>query len=280
MPSKSPSGQKSGQNGISLYAKIASVMRTQITQGELHIGQQLPSIEQLSAQYNVAAVTIRRAISILVTEGLLSSSRGRGTFVISQGAEESDFPRIYSTARARFMEATMLHRESGVELPRDFGSTHARLDSYEWMRKVHHNGPEMYFLMDAYVVPSLLPFIREHPGQGVMLIRSLADEFLRRRVRVVTTVRVGAADVEAAAILKSDIAFPMAQIRRLYVSRGGAILVASRASYRADIFEMHMDQTAVDFLSSRSDSSVKPSDAKSSASGGNKKGRKKKAVSP
>ena len=68
-------------NGIAIYAKIASILRSQISSGSLAAGAQLPSIARLSGMYKVAPVTIRLAVRLLAEEGLLSSHRGRGTFV-------------------------------------------------------------------------------------------------------------------------------------------------------------------------------------------------------
>jgi DNA-binding GntR family transcriptional regulator len=61
------------------YPQLAAHLRWQIERGE--ITSQLPSITELSAQTGLAVGTVRRAINILVNEGLAETVPGRGTFV-------------------------------------------------------------------------------------------------------------------------------------------------------------------------------------------------------
>jgi DNA-binding GntR family transcriptional regulator len=54
-------------------------LREQIVSGK--ISSQLPSITDLTAQTGPAVGTVRRAVNILVKEGLVQSVHGSGTFV-------------------------------------------------------------------------------------------------------------------------------------------------------------------------------------------------------
>jgi DNA-binding GntR family transcriptional regulator len=61
------------------YRQVAAHLREQIKRGK--ITGQLPSITDLTAQTGLAVGTVRRAIDILVKEGLVQTMPGRGTFV-------------------------------------------------------------------------------------------------------------------------------------------------------------------------------------------------------
>jgi DNA-binding GntR family transcriptional regulator len=61
------------------YRQLAAHLRGQIERGE--IASQVPSITELTAQTGLAVGTVRRAIDILVKEGLVQTVPGRGTFV-------------------------------------------------------------------------------------------------------------------------------------------------------------------------------------------------------
>lgn len=63
------------------YYQLASILRRQIAAGELRPGDRVPSEGQLCEQYGVSPMTVRRAINILLDEGLVTATRGRGTFV-------------------------------------------------------------------------------------------------------------------------------------------------------------------------------------------------------
>jgi DNA-binding GntR family transcriptional regulator len=61
------------------YQQLAGQLREQIESGK--ITSQLPSITDLTEQTGLAVGTVRRAINILVMEGIAQTVPGRGTFV-------------------------------------------------------------------------------------------------------------------------------------------------------------------------------------------------------
>jgi GntR family transcriptional regulator len=69
------------------YVQLAGLLRADIASGK--ITNQLPSITKLTEETHLAVGTVRRAINILVNEGLVETVPGRGTFVIEQRASRS-----------------------------------------------------------------------------------------------------------------------------------------------------------------------------------------------
>ncbi|MFY1668826.1 GntR family transcriptional regulator [Plantactinospora sp. WMMB334] len=64
-----------------VYRQIADQLRAAVERGDLGPGAQLPSETRLVSEYGVSRVTARRALSVLVTDGLVVSEHGRGWFV-------------------------------------------------------------------------------------------------------------------------------------------------------------------------------------------------------
>jgi DNA-binding GntR family transcriptional regulator len=64
-----------------VYQQLASIIREQIQSGELLPRARLPTLVDLVDKYNVAPMTARRAIAMLVDEGLVVTYPGRGTYV-------------------------------------------------------------------------------------------------------------------------------------------------------------------------------------------------------
>lgn len=60
---------------------IASKLRRQIESGELPPGSQLPGHRDLAVGFDVSLGSVREAISMLVSAGLVETRAGRGTFV-------------------------------------------------------------------------------------------------------------------------------------------------------------------------------------------------------
>jgi GntR family transcriptional regulator len=65
-----------------IYRSIAEDLRRQIETGELRPGQQLRTEIELRDHYNASRNTIRDAIKLLVTRGLVETRPGQGTFVV------------------------------------------------------------------------------------------------------------------------------------------------------------------------------------------------------
>jgi len=69
-----------------LYQQLANELRRQVFAKELPPGQRLPSEPELAEQYEVARNTVRLALGLLRSEGLVYTGRGRGTFVAENPA--------------------------------------------------------------------------------------------------------------------------------------------------------------------------------------------------
>jgi len=63
------------------YRQIADNLREQINVGTLRPGDQLPTEPQLATAYGASRSTIRLAVGMLTTNGLVETRQGMGTFV-------------------------------------------------------------------------------------------------------------------------------------------------------------------------------------------------------
>ena len=70
-------------SGLPAYRQVANEIRTKITTGQLGPGSQLPSERELVDLYAVSRPTVRQAIGVLRSEGLVVAQHGRGLFVRS-----------------------------------------------------------------------------------------------------------------------------------------------------------------------------------------------------
>src|SRR5690349_14809061 len=86
-----------------VFKQIADGLRTAIQSGELEPGARLPSEQKLIDDYRVARGTIRQAVNLLRSEGLVRTEHGRGTYV-------RDRPPVRRLAHDRFARR---HRERG-----------------------------------------------------------------------------------------------------------------------------------------------------------------------
>lgn len=66
---------------VPLYHQIKEDIIAKIEANIFVEGQKIPSEHEIERMYGVSQITIRKALSVLVTEGYLTRNRGKGTFV-------------------------------------------------------------------------------------------------------------------------------------------------------------------------------------------------------
>lgn len=79
-----------------LYFKIKQQLLDQLADGKLKPGEMLPSEAQLSAQYGVSRITVRRALKELIQQGILYTLQGKGTFAAHTPIREISGFRSFS----------------------------------------------------------------------------------------------------------------------------------------------------------------------------------------
>jgi DNA-binding GntR family transcriptional regulator len=63
------------------YTQLVNIIKEQVANGELRAGDRLSSESQLCKYHRVSPMTVRRAINILVEQGVVITEQGRGTFI-------------------------------------------------------------------------------------------------------------------------------------------------------------------------------------------------------
>ena len=66
---------------LPLYQVIVGDIRAGIRLGEFSPGAQLPSETDLGRRYQVSRMTVRQALNLLASEGLVTRKQGSGTYV-------------------------------------------------------------------------------------------------------------------------------------------------------------------------------------------------------
>ena len=77
------------ESRVPLYAQIIEQIKAQIAAGQLTPDDQLPTIRQLATDLRINFNTVVRAYRELEREELISTRRGRGTFVAASSQEEA-----------------------------------------------------------------------------------------------------------------------------------------------------------------------------------------------
>ncbi|PLS09416.1 GntR family transcriptional regulator [Bacillus halotolerans] len=78
-----------GMDMLPKYAQVKEEISSWINQGKILPDQKIPTENELMQQFGVSRHTIRKAIGDLVSQGLLYSVQGGGTFVASRSAKSA-----------------------------------------------------------------------------------------------------------------------------------------------------------------------------------------------
>ena len=69
------------ESDVPLYSQLVSIVKRNISAGTLVTGDLLPSETELCRTFDISRSTVRQAIGMLESEGLVVRKQGRGTFV-------------------------------------------------------------------------------------------------------------------------------------------------------------------------------------------------------
>ena len=68
-------------SSVPIYEQINHQIKEKIVDGDLKAGDQIPSIRALAKQLKVGVITVQRAYEDLQKEGVLETSKGKGTYI-------------------------------------------------------------------------------------------------------------------------------------------------------------------------------------------------------
>ncbi len=72
-----------------IYLQIARQVEQLVAQGELKLGDQLPTVRELATELRINFNTVSRAYRVLDETRLISTQRGRGTYIWEEPTEET-----------------------------------------------------------------------------------------------------------------------------------------------------------------------------------------------
>lgn len=98
------------ESGIPLYRQLADYIKKQISSGEYHPGDVLPSEADYIKELKLSRTTVRLAIGSIANAGLVKREQGRGTIVVSQVRSKLPFLSSFTE------EALLYGREPSVIL--------------------------------------------------------------------------------------------------------------------------------------------------------------------
>jgi GntR family transcriptional regulator len=230
---------------VAIYLQLATLFRNWIASRKWPVGERIPNVDDLAAEFSVARGTIREALGVLESEGLLSRFRAKGTFVRNAPTDlvphklEIDWASLISAHEGA--EIHTLASQTLKELPVEFREYGKVATKYQMMRRLHLRDGAPYLLgtfyldYDLYKLGSPAQF-RQKPTLPI-LHQIAADRIGKARQRMT----IGMADVETAGQLRIPLNSPVAYVSRVALDRDGGIIYIGEGIYRGDAVRLDID---------------------------------------
>ena len=233
-----------GRSAVPRYLQLAGLFRRRIETGDWPLHQQIPTVEELSAECGVARATIRQALGLLESEGLISRYRAKGTFVDKRPQDllwlevKTDWEGLLSRREDVRIEILSDHKnEMPPIVPHPVGTL---TESYRHLRRRHWRDDVPFLLADVYIDQDIADQIEENKFSELTALRLIATQQGVEIKDARQTLTIGTADIEMAELMKLPLNSPIAHVYRSAVDIHGRIVLISNGTYRGDIVRVDM----------------------------------------
>ena len=233
------------RSSVARYIQLSTLFRSRITSGIWPVGDQIPTVDELSTQCGVARATIRQAIGLLETDGLVSRFRAKGTFV-NAPAHNASALREVATDWQGLLSA---HEDAQIEVlsdtigaapphpPHRLGTLS---NTYRRLRRRHLVDGRAYLVADVYLDERLSRKIPDAAFTSRTALRLVSGIPGVRIVSARQTLTVGAADIETAELLNVALNAPICRVDRSAADQRGRMVLIAFGHYRGDVVRFDM----------------------------------------
>jgi GntR family transcriptional regulator len=242
---------------IALYVRLTGILRSRIESGEWAPGRRLPSIEHFCKEYDLARNTVRQALQLLKSDGLIGGGRGVGTFVLkasNRSAPNDELKDAISDPLHLGVDQSIeiLRRRKNVAVPDSLRRSLPVHDTYTPVRKIHRFRGQPFALMDIYIASHI--YERFPKGQDAWI--KIAGLLRDCRIRIVNSrleITTRHPDAETAALLEYSMTGSLVCMRRWRTDARGRIATAGTYLYRGDLFVLDIAEPFAGLGPSRTD---------------------------
>jgi len=192
---------------LPLYYQLKEKLLALVDDGVYKVGEMIPSERELCEKLRISRMTVRKAISTLVNEGVLYREQGRGTFV-APSKPPCTFSKITGFSenlrdmglafRTEIIDFRSEEATRGIRERLDLPSEDSRVFYFLRRRFV---GEEPFSLEHAWIPAHLFPGFNRERLEGDSFYRILEKEYAHRLTRAKQTIEpVLASEFEASAL--------------------------------------------------------------------------------
>ncbi len=228
---------------IPMYFRVAETIRARIESRRYRPGELIPSEKELSKEFKVSLITIRKAMELMVKEGLVARKRGSGTWVLSSNSGRlpiklsGNFRDWFDSVSGRLQRLEAQVLEVGlVECPEQV----ARILGLEegepvWrMRRVrkHRGEPVSYYI--NYAPSELANLVCARDFRKRSFLEVFQEKTNLRLRRLEQRVEATVADMDVSNILGVEFGSPLFFVENVYYTFQDRPVEVTHMYYRGD----------------------------------------------
>jgi GntR family transcriptional regulator len=225
------------------YLQVASVLRRRISDGHWKVGSKIATLEELEREFGVARVTVRLAIDLLQTEGLVKSFQGRGTFVTKHVENDrwlqlaTDWKSLIAPIRDNVPHLLPSEVQPPPRIAEEDGT---RAPAYVFLRSIQKRAGKPYAYARVHIAAHLHARAPKQFSSRVAL--AVLSEMKEARIaRAHQTLAIGAADIETARHLGIALNAPTAEARCVVTDEAGEAIYVGEITYPGEYVRMNIE---------------------------------------
>lgn len=236
------------REALPVYIRIAEELRQNIHQGIYPVGDKLPTEAQLSKYFSVNRHTLRRAIAILKSEGLVRVDQGRGTFVVATPIKYFIGKRVrYNQTliaqgqkpNFRLLQVVEISADASIAqgLEIELGASVALIERLAFAEDQPINISSSHFPLDRFpeiVEEEAIEFLQERGSISQLLREKYDSDHIRRTTHVYARI----VRHQDASVLEVPLNHPILLAESVNVDQDGNIIEYGVTRFRGDRMEL------------------------------------------
>ncbi len=229
-------------NPMPLYYQVAEIIRQRIVQNVYQIGQTIPTEILIQEEFGISRETARKAVSVLITEGLVEKIRGKGTYVTAPkivhriGSVYGSFEEIIAQG---MIPSTKFLKIIEFPPPKSMRSEMQLNDSVEVVKvkRLRYANDNPAAILTSYLPVDLVPGLAQVNFSNESLYQTLEKNYHLTLSEADEIIEADSVDEKEARLLKIKKNSPVLVVKRITYLENMRVIEKLIAMYRSDIFK-------------------------------------------
>lgn len=228
---------------IPLYYQLERDLRKRIQSGEFENKKPFPTERGLCDEYEVSRTTVRQAVMILESEGLLKREQGRGTFIAGRDKEDISY-RLYGYTDDVFLvgsrtkldlierKQVRLDPRTAADMELDEGDEVIRF------KGIRYFGPDsrkaLFYAWVQKEIGEKIPWRELKDPYLIAAVEQVSLQSVKRAHQVISAAVATALHEKTIDVKKGE---PILVIRHIYFSTTGMVLEVAETHFPSDMYQ-------------------------------------------